>query len=236
MSKFLADLPVRVFDAEDDLQIVDRRLPHWSQAGTISFIAWRTDDSMPTVVLKQWHSERAEWLNRHGVDPHNPNWREQLEKLPPEQAREFFVTFWNRWHDELDAAHGKCVLRQAVLAGLVAKSLRHFDGGRYSLFDYVVMPNHVHLLVAFPDEKSMLAQCESWKHFTATQINRHLQQKGRFWQEDAFDHLLRSERQFEYLRRYIQNNPNKAGLREGEYVHYSKPISISARGACGQQC
>jgi putative transposase len=92
------------------------------------------------------------------------------------------------------------------------------------LLDFVVMPNHVHLLAAFPDEAAMLEQCESWKHFTAARINRTLGQKGRFLQPDAFDHLVRSERQLAFLRRYIADNPKKAGLRVGQYVHYAKPL------------
>jgi len=78
--------------------------------------------------------------------------------------------------------------------------------------DFVVMPNHVHLLAAFPDEGSMLAQCESWKHYTATKINRFLGRSSRFWQQDGFDHLVRSVEQFEYLRAYIADNPRRAHL------------------------
>ncbi len=116
-------------------------------------------------------------------------------------------------------------MRSPVLAQIVAASLRHFDGDRYELTDFVVMPNHVHVLAAFLDEKAMLEQCESWKHYTATQINRHLGRKGRFWQQDGFDHLVRTAGQFDYLRLYIAENPNKAKLREGEFVHYSKNLS-----------
>jgi len=108
---------------------------------------------------------------------------------------------------------------------IVAKSLHHFDGERYELTDFVIMPNHVHLLVAFPDEEALLKQCESWKHFTATQINRSLGQKGRFWQQDGFDHLVRTPEQFVRFRRYIADNPRRARLSAGEFVLYSKPLS-----------
>ena len=84
--------------------------------------------------------------------------------------------------------------------------------------DFVVMPNHVHVLVAFPNAESQLAQCESWKHFTAVKINRKLGQERRFWQQDGFDHLVRSNEQFEYLRLYIAGNPKKANLQPGEYT------------------
>lgn len=88
------------------------------------------------------------------------------------------------------------------------------------------MPNHVHLLVAFPSEDAMLEQCDSWKHFTATKINRALGRKGRFWLQDSFDHLVRSQQQYDYLGGYLANNPEKANLRSGEYRVYS---SRSAR-------
>jgi type I restriction enzyme R subunit len=116
------------------------------------------------------------------------------------------------------------VLRSVELAKIVAESLRHFDDDRYLLFDFVVMPNHVHVLAAFSDEDAMLEQCESWKHYTATRINRRLTQHGHFWQQDGFDHHVRNENQFDGLRRYIAENPQKARLREGEYKHYSRPL------------
>ncbi len=57
----------------------------------------------------------------------------------------------------------------------------------------------------------MLEQFESWKHFTARSINRKLGNRGRFWQQDGFDHLVRSVEQFEHFRRYIANNGIKSG-------------------------
>jgi putative transposase len=218
-------LPFHLFDREADVYVVDRRLPHWSQPGAVCFITWRTCDSMPKQALDQWFEDRATWLQRHDIDSGDPHWRNRLDRLNPALVREFLDVFWNRWHDALDAGHGACVLRQPDLANIVEKSLRHFDGDRYVMLDFVVMPNHVHLLAAFPDETTMLAQCESWKHYTATQINRCLSQKGRFWQQDGFDHLVRSEQQFEYLREYIAANPTKAGLKPREFVHYSKALS-----------
>ena len=91
-------------------------------------------------------------------------------------------------------------------------SLLHFDGDRYEMNDYVVMPNHCHLLVAFQGDDVMLKQCESWKRFTANAINKATSREGKFWQQDGFDHLVRSEEQFEHFRRYIAGNPKKANL------------------------
>ena len=145
-----------------------------------------------------------------------------MHQLDAKLIQEFRLLLSDRWNDHLDECHGAFVLRKPELAKIVADSLRFFDGDRYEVTDFVVMPNHVHLLVVFPDEESLLKQCESWKHFTATKINRVLRRTGRFWQYDGFDHLVRSQEQFDYLRTYIANNPLRAKLTPGEFVHYTK--------------
>jgi len=105
---------------------------------------------------------------------------------------------------------------------MVASSLHHGDGQDYWLSDFVVMPNHVHLVLAFAADEAMLAQCESWKHFTARKINRALGRFRRFWEQDAFDHLIRSPEEFESVRRYIAENPICAKLLSSEYIHYCR--------------
>ncbi len=217
--------PMHMFDPKAEFAIVERRLPHWSQAGTVCFLTWRTADSIPASVLRRWYADREAWLWRHGIDARSADWRERLGTLDRETRGEFVRTFSDRWHRHLDSCHGACVLRQPELSTIVANSLRHFDGERYVMTDFAVMPNHVHVLAAFVDESGMLDQCESWKHYTATRINRALGDSGAFWQQDGFDHLVRSNEQFEALRRYIAANPEKARLRPGEFIHYSKDLT-----------
>lgn len=216
--------PFHLFDREADVLISERRLPHWAQAGAIAFITWRTEDSIPAPVLAKWRSDRCRWLRSHGIDPNSSTWKSQLLGLVRSLQGEFFKAFSQRWHDALDSCHGACVLRRTELALIVAESLKHFDDDRYILMDFVVMPNHIHLLAAFPDQSVMLAQCESWKHFMATQINRRLGRRGRFWEQDGFDHLVRTEEQFHYLRRYIAQNPTTVHLGPGEFLHFSRPL------------
>jgi len=216
--------PIRVFDPEEDVLLTERRLPHWAQAHTLCFITWRTWDSIPDPILRRWLKERWEWLLAHGGDTSKPTWQQEVEQLPRSLQAEFHRIFSDRWHEQLDRGHGACVLRNPEYAKIVADSLLHFDGERYLMTDFVVMPNHVHLLAAFDSEQAMLEQCENWKHYMAVQINRRLQRKGRFWQQDAFDHLVRSIDQFEYLRKYIANNPKAARLRDGQFLHYTKDL------------
>jgi REP element-mobilizing transposase RayT len=118
----------------------------------------------------------------------------------------------------LDRGYGACLLRDQTLAEEVASALRHFDGDRYELGDFVIMPNHVHLLVCLHGTIEIQKQCRSWKRFSAGKINKLLGNSGRFWQEESFDHLVRSLAQFEKYRCYIAENPFKAKLQSGDYL------------------
>jgi type I restriction enzyme R subunit len=212
-----------LFDPDTDFRITRTgNLPHWFQAGVTYFVTFRTEDSVPREVGDLWRRRREDWLRGHGIESQHGGWRRALERLSDEEQSEFHRTFTKEYEDYLDRGHGACVLKRAELSRIVGSSLKHFDGSRYVLSDFVVMPNHVHVLVCLLGETDIEAQCLSWKKYSATQINRALGQRGRFWQEESFDHLVRSPEQFEYLQSYIADNPEVAGLREPEYLHWSR--------------
>jgi len=75
-----------------------------------------------------------------------------------------------------------------------------------------LMPNHAHLLAAFATAEAMREQCDSWLHYTAFRINQAIGEKGKLWQQEPFDHLVRNPAQYEYLREYIADNPRKGGF------------------------
>lgn len=216
-------MPFTFFDPEKPVTKSRGHLPHWDQEDATCFITWRTADSIPKPVWDAWRASRDEWLRQHGMDAQDPNWRRELEGLPALLRQEFARTFSRKLEDELDTCHGACVLRQPALARIVADALHHFEGDRYTLGDFVVMPNHVHLLVGGMARDSMLKQVESWKKWTALQINRALGRIGRFWQDESFDHLVRSPAAFDKFRIYIAENPFKAKLRPGEFIHWRRP-------------
>ena len=186
-----------LFDPNAEVRITEGNLPHWFQPGVTYFITFRTDDSMPKEVADLWYQLRDDWLRRHKIDPTATDWTKQLRALPLAQQNEFHETFSREYLECLDKGHGECVLRRPELAEIVARSLRHFDGDRYHLGDFVVMPNHVHLLVCLIGDTELETLCYSWKKFTGGRINDALGRKGRFWQEESFDHLVRSAEQFE---------------------------------------
>src|SRR5262249_39038458 len=181
---------------------------------------FRTDDSIPADLANRWHQRRTEWLSRHGVRVFDPKWQRQLSRLPEPVQAEYHRVFSREFLGYLDQGMGECVLRRPELSQIVAKTLLHFDHSRYEMDDFVVMPNHVHLLVCLKGDTELEQQCYSWKKFSAGQINERLGRRGRFWQEESFDHLIRSAEQFEAIRRYIAGNPRTSGLAEGEYFHY----------------
>ena len=207
-----------VFDPKADLSITERIRPHWSQAGAIVFVTFRTHESIPHAVIQRWDREKNDWMQRR-VQPTGEHWSKILPTLDDNERSDFHKQFSRCLEDFLDTCHGRCLLRRPGLAKIVADSLLHFDGERYRMGDFVVLPNHVHLLAAFPSAEAMKEQFDSWLHYTAFRIHEQIGGKGKFWQQEPFDHLVRSVEQYEYLRDYIADNPKKARLKEGEFIY-----------------
>ncbi len=112
----------------------------------------------------------------------------------------------------LDEGHGARPLADARVAGLVQDALLHFDGERYLLHAWAVMPNHVHVLLTPIEGHSLAKITHSWKSFTANQANRLLGRTGEFWQRESFDRFIRNEEHFAAEVDYIEGNPVAAGL------------------------
>jgi type I restriction enzyme R subunit len=211
------------FDPRDEYVVRQgAALPHWYQPGVSYFITFRTVDSVPQSLLQSWHRRRDDWLKEHGIEPDQTNWKAHLTAVP-NLDRQYHARFTKAFMEYLDRGCGACVLRDMRVAELIAGALQHFDGDRYHLGDFVVMPNHVHLLVCLLGETEIEAQCHSWKKYSAGQTNRLLRRSSRFWQEESFDHLVRNPEQFEQFEQYIAENPRKAGLRKGEFLHWVRP-------------
>jgi REP element-mobilizing transposase RayT len=208
------------FDPTAPLAISRRKLPHWFQAGAAYFVTFRTADSLPAAVVERWKADRYAWLQSHGIDPSNPSWEACLRRLPREAQVDYFRTFNAEFHRLLDAGYGDCILKRPEAGNIVATALKHFNGQRYHLSDFVIMPNHVHILLGLIGNHSLAEVCYSWKKFTAGRINDLIGRQGHFWQGESFDHLVRSTEQFEYFRGYIAMNPQRASLKPGEFILY----------------
>ena len=136
-----------LFDPKSEFAIHQHCRPHWSQAGAVVFITFRTADSIPKEVLQRWEQEKSNWLKRNGIQA-DEHWSDIVPTLAPKLRGKFKKTFNRHREDFLDTCYGQCVLERRELAKIVHDSLLYFDGSRYRMGDFVVMPNHVHLLLS----------------------------------------------------------------------------------------
>src|SRR5205085_1013306 len=98
--------------------------------------------------------------------------------------------YFSKIEKYLDSNKGSCWLKNPEIAACIAAALRHFDGERYRLFAWTIMPNHVHVLFEVLPGQSLSSIGHSWKSFTAHAANRILCRKGRFWEPESFDRLI----------------------------------------------
>ena len=185
-------------------------LPHCDHPGLLQSITYRLADSLPRDVLARMEDELRL------VDPRRVDTQRRLK-----------VEAW------LDAGHGGCVLRNARAAACVVDNWRHFAGERYDLIAWVVMPNHVHVLIRVYEGIMLGKIVQSWKSYTGRRIkdwmgtpstnsalvddqgsekSRAGARRSQVWQREYWDRFIRNERHFNTVVEYIHQNPVKAGL------------------------
>ena len=146
------------FDSSSPLTTTQANLPHWNQDHATYFVTFRLGDSLPQEKIQQWMQERDHWLATHP------------KTLTEEDEKEYHTRFSAVIEDWLDQGSGSCVLGLDECKAMVASSLRHFDGQRYTLGEFVVASNHVHVLVTPFTGHDLSDILHSWKSFTAKQI------------------------------------------------------------------
>ena len=181
-------------------------LPHWTLDGAIYHTVFRLADALPAPVVERYRRERAALLAESGETPSSDT---------SERLRELFSARVERY---LDAGQGACWLARPEVADLVAGALRHFNGERYHLHAWCVMPNHIHAVVQPIHGHKLSAVLHSWKSFTANRANDVLGRSGEFWQKESFDHIVRDAGDLERTVRYVQDNPKKADLGPWRWV------------------
>jgi REP element-mobilizing transposase RayT len=112
----------------------------------------------------------------------------------------------------LDEGYGDACLKNPVVAEIVQNAVLFFNGQRYTLHAWVIMPTHVHALFTPAEGWTLSKILHSWKSFSAREANKVLNRTGEFWQSEYFDRAIRDERGFTAAIEYIEYNPVKAGL------------------------
>jgi putative transposase len=186
-----------------------RRLPHWHPdltEATFLFVTWRLAGSIPRACLPQ-----------------------PATGAPLSAGRAFLVL--DREVDK--AAFGPVWLRDARVASVVANALLYGEHGRnfYQLRAWVIMPNHVHVLLL---PKTSLPVIMRWlKGSTARQANLVLGRTGEaFWQDESFDHRVRDEAELDRLVHYVEHNPVSAGLAANPHDWHWSSARLAGESAC----
>jgi|GEM_PF-14192 len=223
-------------------------LPHWRQEGVTYFVTFRLADSLPAEKLAQWHSERDTWLAQHGIDvaaasrrsaDGKDQRRDAAATLTPEQEAEYHTRFSARIEQWLDQGSGACVLDLPACRTIVENALRHFDGERYALGEFVVAPNHVHVIVAPKPGHELSDILHSWKSFSAKEILKMEAASRRLtpqrsnspsaapdeypvaprrtvWQKESYDHIVRNAAAMARIEQYIRDHCVAAASRREE--------------------
>ncbi len=181
-------------------------LPHFDGGAINQFITFRLADSLPQNVLRQSKIE----IERNLIS--DIEYRRKIEKY-------------------LDQNIGACHPKDERVADLPVETLKKFDGEKYKLLAWAIMPNHVHLLLRPIGGTSLSEIMHSIKSFTAHKANKILQRKGQFWCKEYFDRLIRDYDHFLRTIDYIENNPVRAGLCQKRSGWRHGSAGVSADGA-----
>jgi len=186
-----------------------RHLPHVFAEDKPIFITYRLNFTLPKKVMDQYKKQIEDW-------------NKELLALPQAEREIRLQTKDNRffdWFDRLIAISPDVpsLLHKDGIREIVEESFKHFDGLRYTLLCYCIMPNHVHVLILprlQEDGKiySISHIVYTWKKYTAAAINKILGKQSSLWQKESYDSLVKDNNSLERVLEYIVNNPVKAKL------------------------
>ncbi|CAN5394618.1 transposase [soil metagenome] len=172
-----------------------RHLPHLHPSEGIFFITYRLADSMPKEIINALQQEYK-------------NEKEDLLIQPNKHS--YFVAF-DEYLDKYQS--DKNYLSIPKIAEINKNAIHHFDSKYYQLICYCIMSNHIHLVIKLIEDAPDLSQTmHSIKRFTAKESNVVLNKSGKFWMQESYDHLVRTNAELRNIVNYVINNPVKAGL------------------------
>jgi REP element-mobilizing transposase RayT len=185
------------------------RLPHWESTPATYFVTFRLADSLPKRVIERFEFERRDILATA---------RAMKRDLSPGELKRLARLFNENIDKYLDAGSGENYLTDPTIAQATMQALLHFDEERYRLLVWCLMPNHVHVVFRPLANHQLSEILHTWKSYSANQANRILGRTGVFWQREYYDHLVRDEKDFRRVIRYVLDNPRKAKLLNWPWV------------------
>ena len=204
----------QAFDRHGEVTMYHRHLPHWRQKGATYFVTFRLADSLPQEKLNELKNIREEWKDKHfgGLEPES-NDNESIEEYQDEwkELTRLVTAKSEKW---LDQGYGKCVLKELNVREIVIEALENFDGEQYELGAYVIMPNHVHLIMRPLGGNELENILQGRKRRTSREINKLVSQGGNLWQQESYDRIIRDAEHLWKTLQYIGRNPAKANISE----------------------
>jgi REP element-mobilizing transposase RayT len=185
------------------------RLPHWEETPATYFVTFRLADSLPKAAVDAFEFERTDILATAQA------MKRELSIVERQRLAELFN---DKIEAYLDAGRGESYLADSRVARAVQQTLLHFHGLRYRLFAWCLMPNHVHVVFQPLADRKLSEILHTWKSYSAKEANRILGRIGAFWQREYYDHLVRNEKDFRRIVRYVIDNPKKAQLTNWPWV------------------
>ena len=211
-----------------------RHLPHLAPAGMPIFLTWNLHGALPRAALARLQRER-ERLQAQGPRPgESPRERRLREGKLLFAAADAMLDGAQAGPFHLRDPQAAAIVEEAVLFGAVRQPFEAVENedniqrqerqagkpvvrggraaeGRYDLFAWCVMPNHVHVVLAPRVELRRITQ--GIKGFTARRINALFGATGRrLWHDESYDHYARDDEELARIVAYVEANPVKAGL------------------------
>jgi REP element-mobilizing transposase RayT len=178
------------------------RLPHWRLDRGVYFVTFRLFDSIPKDVVEQ-HKKDLEYR----LEDERDRLGRELKPWEESEVRRKCIGRIERY---LDSGQGCCLLSDPKVAEITRSLVTINDDA--IVFAWVRMPNHVHAIVHTLPGADLSTVLQRWKSASAHKVNEALGRKGKLWQKESFDHVIRDPAKLEKFTNYVLDNPRKAGL------------------------
>lgn len=197
-------------------------LPHIENK-MLQVITFRLYDSVPREIIEQWKCALAQQENTAAAGntaseacnagevarpPEGPGNAGAPARIPHEEQKKL-----RRMIDDYeDKGYGQCFFRDDRIAELMESTLFHYEGRHYRLVRWVIMPNHLHVLIELLPGVALSSILQEWKSSTSHAANKLLGRNGVFWMPEYYDRYIRDQHHLKRAIEYIDTNPVKAGL------------------------
>jgi type I restriction enzyme R subunit len=205
--------PFIPFDELRAVRIYQKALPHWQQDGATYFVTFRLGDSVPAHVSRGWDDERRRWIAaRDPTFSDHSDVASAVARLSAVAQSKYHKHFNRKFQEYLDSGIGECHLRHKGCIEIMRHHILKHDGAACHVGDFVIMPNHVHVLLTPVSGERLEGILRNIKGASSYDCHVALGRSGRFWQPESYDHIVRTLDQLQAYREYIAGNPEKAGI------------------------